>query len=473
MPSLGTPELSLIFLLALLLFGAKWLPEAARSLGQAIGEFRRAIQSQDLDSPTKQVTQSETPLLVFISSQIGEFAVERREIAKAIAEIPVMRHWIFEQSPASSDALDESYLNKVASCDIFVQLLGEAISEPVVAEYRVAQEHKKPCLIFVRNDRAEYSQAVEAYMRQLDLKWAKFHDAEDLCLQIKGALSDELVKGYRRYRLSAEQVLELIAFGDLLRKHRVGKPAPMPATSLVPEMILIPAGKFLMGIDLEKDKIASPDYWTQHILYLPNYYLAKTPVTNAQYAVFVQTTGRNQPHHWEGDNPPRDRQDHPVVNVSWHDAIAYCKWLSEVMGKPYRLPSEAEWEKGARGTDGRIYPWGNRWDVMRCNTREVGMGDTTPVGAHPQGASPYGLLDMVGNVWEWCSSLYQPYPYNPDDGREDSEANGPRVLRGGSWAYVSKEVARCSYRYDALPSSFGRDVGFRVVVGSAALSPWF
>ena len=172
MPNLVIPGLLLILLAALLLFGTKRLPEAMRSLGQAIRKFIEAIKSQDVDLPTEQVSPSETPLLVFISSRIGEFAVERREIAKAIAQIPVMRPWIFEQAPAPSDALDTTYLNKVASCDIFVQLLGEDISEPVVAEYRAAQEHEKPCLVFVRNDRVKRSEALEAYIGQLDLKWA-------------------------------------------------------------------------------------------------------------------------------------------------------------------------------------------------------------------------------------------------------------------------------------------------------------
>ena len=94
-----------------------------------------------------------------------------------------------------------------------------------------------------------------------------------------------------------------------------------------------------------------------------------------------------------------------MVHVFWHDAVAYFNWLAEVTSKPYRLPSEAEWEKGARGSDGRIYPWGDQWDVKRCNSLESGKRDTTPVGAYTQGASPYGCLDMAGNVWEWTRSL--------------------------------------------------------------------
>ncbi len=237
-----------------------------------------------------------------------------------------------------------------------------------------------------------------------------------------------------------------------------------------PEMVLIPAGEFLMGSDPRKDKDAMDNEQPQHTLYLPDYYMAKTPVTNAQYAAFVQATGHSQPDHWKRETTKRGKEDHPVVCVSWHDAVAYCNWLAEVTGKPYRLPSEAEWEKGARGTDGRIYPWGNQWDAKRCNSEEGGPGDTTPVGAYPQGASPYGLLDMAGNVWEWTRSVYRDYPYDPDDGREDLEAEGYRVLRGGSYRnYVSK--IRSAYRAGYHPNSGYSNFGVRVCVAATPFSP--
>jgi formylglycine-generating enzyme required for sulfatase activity len=249
-----------------------------------------------------------------------------------------------------------------------------------------------------------------------------------------------------------------------------------------PELILIPAGEFLMGSDPEKDKNADEDEQPRHTLYLPGYYLAKTPVTNAQYAAFVKATDRERPKDWEGGILPEGKEDHPVVEVTWHDAVAYCNWLAEVTGKAYRLPSEAEWEKGARGTDGRVYPWGNEWDPKRYNSEEGGPGDTTPVDAYPEGASPYGLLDMAGNVWEWTRSLWgkewgKPdfkYPYKPDDGRENLEAGSDvmRVLRGGSWFY-DQRYARCASRYRSIPGGFGNLVGFRVVVSLALPSSDF
>jgi len=239
-----------------------------------------------------------------------------------------------------------------------------------------------------------------------------------------------------------------------------------------PEMILIPAGEFLMGSDPSVDKYAQDLEQPQHTLYLPDYYMAKTPVTNAQYVAFVQATGYRQPDHWKSGKPPSGKEDHPVVYVSWHDAVAYCNWLAEITGKPYRLPSEAEWEKGVRGSDGRIYPWGNQWDVGQCNAGQVLPGyTTTRVGAYPQGASPYGLLDMAGNVWEWTCSLWgedvgKPsfkYPYNPEDGREDPEAKGPRVLRGGAFNCYGWSV-RCAYRYEGGPHYRLGYYGFRVAM---------
>jgi formylglycine-generating enzyme required for sulfatase activity len=246
-----------------------------------------------------------------------------------------------------------------------------------------------------------------------------------------------------------------------VRRREKAAPARQP---FEPEMALIPAGKFLMGSDPSVDRYARDNEQPQlHILSLPDYYLAKTPLTNAQYAAFVQATGHQQPEHWEGGKPPKGKEDHPVVYVSWHDAVAYCNWLSEVTGRPYRLPSEAEWEKGARGTDGRIYPWGNQWDAERCNSFEGDKGDTTPVGAYPEGASPYGLLDMAGNVWEWTRSVDKSYPYDPDDGRENLEAKGLRVLRGGAFVNDSGYV-RCASRYRSSPDGRSRSRGFRVVV---------
>jgi formylglycine-generating enzyme required for sulfatase activity len=153
-----------------------------------------------------------------------------------------------------------------------------------------------------------------------------------------------------------------------------------------------------------------------------------------------------------------------VVRVTWHDAMAYCQWLAEAAGKAYRLPSEAEWEKAARGRDGRIWPWGNEWDEKRCNSEQGGVGDTTPVGQYsPGGDCPYSCVDMAGNVWEWTPSLLKGYPYDPEDGREDAEAGDSRVVRGGAFSNL-QGFARCASRNWCDPDYRHWLVGFRVVV---------
>jgi toxoflavin biosynthesis protein ToxD len=183
------------------------------------------------------------------------------------------------------------------------------------------------------------------------------------------------------------------------------------------EWVYIPAGYFWMGSD-SSDPDADSDEKPRHRLYLPAYYIGKYPVTNQQYDVFVRATGRNAPRGWENGRFPRHKADHPVTYLFWSDAVAFCQWAARLSGLPLRLPTEAEWEKAARGPKGYRYPWGNHWDPRRCNTSESNIRDTTPVTHYPNGVSPYGVWDMCGNVWEWTSSEYRAYPYQPDDGRE-------------------------------------------------------
>jgi len=200
-------------------------------------------------------------------------------------------------------------------------------------------------------------------------------------------------------------------------------------------MILIPAGSFLMGRNGGPQEEAPA-----HEVHLPAFHIDRNLVTWREYARFIQAKGPAGP---KGEmyldvEDPDNRihlkdgvwaaepafADHPAGELAWHGAVAYCAWAGK------KLPSEAEWEKAARGTDGRLYPWGNQKP-----TKELAFlgfrGETGPVGRHPRGASPYGVLDMAGQVWEWTRSLASPYPYNPRDGREDLSADAPRVIRGG------------------------------------------
>jgi formylglycine-generating enzyme required for sulfatase activity len=192
-------------------------------------------------------------------------------------------------------------------------------------------------------------------------------------------------------------------------------------------------------------------------------------VTVAEYACAVRAKAVREPSvgTWGSITwaDQLQRPDHPVVRVSWHHAWAYAAWLAQVTGQPWRLPTEAEWEKAARGTDGRLYPWGDAFDGTRCNTSASESGATTPVGTYADrgDASPYGVHDLAGNVWEWTSSLYKPYPYSPNGGREQPQSAGNRVLRGGSSA-ENPPSARVVFRYHADPVSARKDDGFRLVL---------
>ena len=244
-----------------------------------------------------------------------------------------------------------------------------------------------------------------------------------------------------------------------------------------PEMVAVQDGPFTMGTGDEQVEAMLEQYtWAveskergwfdeeqpQHEVALPEFEIGRYPVTNAEYAAFIEATGRAAPGSWRGGRFPEDLADHPVVSVSWRDALAYVNWLREQTGRPYRLPTEAEWEKAARGDDGRLWPWGNQEpDHDRCNFGNRVNG-TTPVGQYsPAGDSPYGCADMAGNVWEWCSSQYKDYPYRPEDGRENLEQSGTRILRGGCFASKAGSV-RCAFRKEDYPDYADSSHGFRV-----------
>jgi formylglycine-generating enzyme required for sulfatase activity len=230
-------------------------------------------------------------------------------------------------------------------------------------------------------------------------------------------------------------------------------------------LVRIPAGEFLMGSVVARDKDAEDNELPPHTVYLPEFYIGQYPITNIQYQAFVQAAGHGAPRHWEEGTIRWPQYNHPVVGVSWHDAVAFCDWLSSEARQPFRLPTDAEWEKAARGTDGRIYPWGDEPpDEGRCNFKG-NVGDTTTIGRYsPQGDSPYGCADMAGNVREWCHSLHRPYPYQVDDGREGLETWGSRVLRGGSWGSPARYV-RCAVRDGVISDRWNDDYGFRLARG--------
>ncbi|MFZ1595214.1 MAG: formylglycine-generating enzyme family protein, partial [Anaerolineae bacterium] len=228
------------------------------------------------------------------------------------------------------------------------------------------------------------------------------------------------------------------------------------------QYVFIPDGTFVMGSDDDTENEAP-----RNSVYLPGYWIGRTEVTNDQYAVFVEATGHSAPANWEGGEAPPGKGDHPVVNVSWDDAVAYTAWLSAETGQAFRLPTEAEWEKACEGANGFIYPWGFEFEANKANTAYESAGTTTSVGRYSSAGrdSPYGVADMAGNVSEWTSSQDMRYPYDANDGREDLMNHSRRVLRGGSFVNDASKV-RCAVRTGRNPEDSFNDLGFRVAWAS-------
>ena len=221
------------------------------------------------------------------------------------------------------------------------------------------------------------------------------------------------------------------------------------------EMVLVPAGEFIMGsVDGDADE-APPRRVT-----LPAYYIDRFEVTHAQYAKFVAETKHPAPIDWPNGIMPPKRARYPVVNVTFADADAYAQWAGK------RLPTEAEWEKAARGTDGRLFPWGNA-ATNRTAWGEFGKEHTWPVGSFTNDVSPCGALDMAGNVWEWTSSWYDAYPGN--DALELAFGRKYRVIRGsGAIEYYGKPgTRRCAQRGRSVPYGTFDGLGFRCVMDEA------
>ena len=273
-------------------------------------------------------------------------------------------------------------------------------------------------------------------------------------------------------RVSAGESLALL--GD--PRFRGAEGYCLPADEML-GFVEIPAGPFRMGSDPERDPQAREDEQPAHEVTLPTFYLARYPVTVAQFHLFAQQSG----YELQDKDSLQGAANHPVSWITWYDVVAYCNWLDEVLrgwsGTPvgirrvlangYRvlLPSEAEWEKAARGGEGRIYPWGDALDPDCANSKESGLGRTSPVGCFPAGASLQGILDLSGNVWEWTRSLYQEYPYEPgaDRGKWVAASADEFILKGGYWS-SGLAFLRCGVRFRYLPLYGLNYGGFRVVL---------
>ncbi|RLT32075.1 MAG: CHAT domain-containing protein [Chloroflexi bacterium] len=261
----------------------------------------------------------------------------------------------------------------------------------------------------------------------------------------------------------------------------IGVIAPMPEPKSAPAagatqeieditFVYVPAGEFTMGSPLELSGSANDH--PEHKVILDGYWIGKTEVTNAQYASCVKEKACDPPTNSRWNDGTF--ANHPVVNVSWENAVAYTRWFTEKRGIPARLPSEAEWEKACRGDDLRLYPWEGdaKPSAELLNFRESGIDDTTAVGSYPVVVSPYGALDMAGNVAEWTADWYDRGYYGQ---AQDSNPTGPdsgdnRVLRGGSF-YGDRDVVRCFIRDNDKPVNGNRHNGFRLLIERSTVPP--
>jgi formylglycine-generating enzyme required for sulfatase activity len=302
------------------------------------------------------------------------------------------------------------------------------------------------------------------------------HDDAETLVRVRGWLQSLLSGGHLSAveRALAGRTLGMI--GD--QRAGIGLHTGLPAIDWIP----IDAGPFIMGSHKQQDRYAVDNEMPQFVCTLIRhpYWISCYPVTVEQYQAFIDAGGYTQPRFWtaagwawrseqqisapNGYFGAFNTPNHPQVGVSWYEAVAFCTWLSEQLGRTIRLPTEAEWERAARHTDGRIYPWGNEFDVRRCNMNDTGIGMTSAVGIFPGGDASSGAADMAGNVWEWCSTKWQAnyvgYEYKANDKLAGSDR---RVLRGGAF-YNSPNLLRCASRnFYASPSNRYSSIGFRLV----------
>jgi formylglycine-generating enzyme required for sulfatase activity len=232
--------------------------------------------------------------------------------------------------------------------------------------------------------------------------------------------------------------------------------APTAPEGATEGMVYVPAGPFLMGADPSEGRLGvdvAVDATPRYEVTLKGFWIDRTEVTVADYRAFMAATGHRGFPEWTYETgPPQPEQ--PVIGVNYADATAFCAW------KGKRLPTEAEWEKAARGTDGRIFPWGNAWDPDRVTYRRPGTKGPAPVGAHPDNASPYGAVDMAGNVMEWTDSWYAPHPGN--DLKRRAFGHTHRVLKGGSWETAPYHL-RAASRFPVVPEIGQPSFGIRCV----------
>ncbi len=280
-----------------------------------------------------------------------------------------------------------------------------------------------------------------------EMKPAIDYNRDPECLQCHIAgFSERYLEIDRRYKEVAQLSPDQVSSGK--KQDKASKSmGPDP-----PGMVKIPVGEFIMGTN---------DWWPksgpEHRVFLDSFYMDIYEVTNAEYKKFVDATGHRAPDHWKNSTYPPEKKDHPVTFVDWYDANDYCHWAGK------RLPTEAEWEKAARGTDGKVFPWGNVFDSEKGNTPQHGKGGTMPVGSFASGVSPYEVHDLAGNVWEWTSDWYKAYSDNKHP--DENVGEKYRVIKGGSWydcTYYRCGISAPTYnRVFMLQETRNNNFGFR------------
>ncbi|HAO94120.1 MAG: hypothetical protein A2X93_02110 [Deltaproteobacteria bacterium GWC2_56_8] len=282
-----------------------------------------------------------------------------------------------------------------------------------------------------------------------DRRYSTDYTRDETCAGCHGpGLSDNYVEIDGRFRDPSERN-EIDRYAETLAVAS-GKGAVKGAAPK--GMVLIPAGEFTMG---------SNEWWPksqpEHSRMVGAFYIDRYEVTNQRYKAFVDAAGYPAPDHWKDGNIPEGKKDHPVVYVTWKDADNFCRWEGK------RLPSEEEWEKAARGSDKRTFPWGDKFAKEKGNTPQYGHEDTLPIGSFESGKSPYGLYDMAGNAFEWTDSWFKPYPGNthPDENYGEKY----KVLKGGSWYdCTTYKCGISSPNYNRIffhPTTKNNNFGFR------------
>ena len=471
--------------------------------------------------------------VIYISSTYEDLRDERQAAARAVQSLGhktiAMEDYVASGKPPLEQCLDD-----IKRCDAYVGIFAwrygfipDGKDKSIThLEYEAAQEAGIPCLIFLLDSEAKWPvghvaegeerKKIKALREELKKKYIVSFFTDDR--QLEGLVSEAVSRRFpfkpkikkkdkskkpegspkknrQKWILAAASIIILIFLAFVFKgqiKDLLILPEMPEKVRLVKSkgikvnknkngyweadygegiiMVYIPEGTFKMG---------SSDYDDEkppHDVYLDGYWMGKTEVTMGQYKRFISETDHISLPSWASKYSPGD--NHPVVGVSWDDAVAYCKWLSNKKEAKFKLPTEAQWEKAARGTDSFKYPWGNHepfyngkwyanyaahdnWDKRGAD----GFEYNAPVGSYPAGASPYGLLDMAGNAWEWCDDWYKSDYYKEKDSQKKNPTgpnNGPyRVIRGGGWYYYARSL-RCSNRYYDMPSKRGNDVGFRL-----------